>query len=796
MRIRWVVVLLLAAQAAQADDDAQQRLFAEDKYRPSAIIVSGGVSLGSYQAGLLTFYTQVLLRQRMAVEAETHAEVTEPTYVTGASAGAVNAFLAAIAGCRDPITDPTTSPFYLAWIDIGFDELLNLNDVTPISLLSRAPIEKAVTRISELWSGNNAKLTGGWRQELCRVNLGFTVTRVAPRYVSPDDAKRLNLPLQTERVVLTLEGRNRQSPAVTARLPPEGVDRDFYPAFDIHAAAGSPFPTSAADVLKASASFPVAWEFIPLRTTLLGGTPRTDDFLDGGVFDNNPLGLAANLVRWSRGEGLLLRGRARPRFLYVEPDATEWAQLVDENAPTRRSFLNTYPKLLGNLVGTARKAELLTTIENDASHEVKGRIDVPLRRWPITGSYLLNFLAFLEKDFRRFDFFMGMADAKEQLDEDATHAGLGREGLSATVFPASKELACVLAFRAQVHAREGAGVDAHLHDLSNNVQSMRDLTPADATRAEKKTASEADDTRRAEAIADARARLATLDAKDVPACDPLVHGGPRDAAFVALLNASHEMRAFIKGDCAFRKDGCSGNDELEQFSALLQKHGYVFEDAEARGGTLVGAVRMKFAPVVDAFSWKQPPLEAVALSTLGKLGLDLLSYRPSNWYTGVGLHSRNGFEVEVSKHVGGLFRLDAGMRITRIASHFLQGTRPTPSERYTATFEYFANPLSIELVPQLPWWLRFQLQTGVSANLIYADGRPAAARFAWQGAVTVQLLQRIFFRVNFSRFFDGCDQGPCRVGGLLGVYSSAADQRELMGFDGDYSFVLGWRILG
>ena len=67
-----------------------------------ALVVSGGVSLGSYQAGFL-YYTTLILRRfddqlrRLGFDGP---DVGRFRVVTGASAGSINSFLSSIAGCR------------------------------------------------------------------------------------------------------------------------------------------------------------------------------------------------------------------------------------------------------------------------------------------------------------------------------------------------------------------------------------------------------------------------------------------------------------------------------------------------------------------------------------------------------------------------------------------------------------------------------------------------------------------------------------------------------------------------
>jgi hypothetical protein len=119
-------------------------------------VVSGGVSLGSYQAGFLHYYTQYLLthgryvRQFFTSENGSSLDLVGGfKLATGASAGSINAFLAAVAGCRKPVADPEKSLFFQAWIPVGMERLADSDEVKGGRHPSRV-IDEAVRRISRL----------------------------------------------------------------------------------------------------------------------------------------------------------------------------------------------------------------------------------------------------------------------------------------------------------------------------------------------------------------------------------------------------------------------------------------------------------------------------------------------------------------------------------------------------------------------------------------------------------------------------------------------------------------------
>src|SRR3954452_20769954 len=91
------VALLLLASAARS---AQP---------PASITISGGVSLGSYEAGLVYYVVEAM---RLNPAAAT------PRVVRGASADCVNGFMTLPQSCGGPVTDPEASLFWRPWIPL------------------------------------------------------------------------------------------------------------------------------------------------------------------------------------------------------------------------------------------------------------------------------------------------------------------------------------------------------------------------------------------------------------------------------------------------------------------------------------------------------------------------------------------------------------------------------------------------------------------------------------------------------------------------------------------------------
>src|SRR2546428_2014620 len=119
--------------------------------------------------------------------------------VTGASAGAANALMAAAMWCEDwsetRDDDPDKNIFHDAWAAVGIEELLPDRPsafTAADGLLSAAPLEEAIRRIRTLLLEHGPRFRPG-----CAVSIGLTVTRDRPqeRRVGGVGAGAARLPL-------------------------------------------------------------------------------------------------------------------------------------------------------------------------------------------------------------------------------------------------------------------------------------------------------------------------------------------------------------------------------------------------------------------------------------------------------------------------------------------------------------------------------------------------------------------------------------------------------------------------
>src|SRR5690606_13790658 len=107
-----------------------------------ALTVSGGVSLGSYEAGELHLLTEALRRSPGSAKLKV---------VTGASAGSANAIIAGTDACQKQIEDPEQSLGYRVWVESGLRQLFDPRRVSSSGLFVRDGLRSGFDKIEAVW---------------------------------------------------------------------------------------------------------------------------------------------------------------------------------------------------------------------------------------------------------------------------------------------------------------------------------------------------------------------------------------------------------------------------------------------------------------------------------------------------------------------------------------------------------------------------------------------------------------------------------------------------------------------
>jgi hypothetical protein len=291
-----------------------------------AITIKGGVSLGAYEAGALK-QTLLLIANNNSIPGSIKWYVD---VITGASAGSMTAAMTGLALIAGSSLNPP-DPFYQAWVQgvsvsamlprAQGDQGYNLFDATALDRIAASNIRLplTVTQPHPALKPSNPL-----------VKLLFTLSRLQTdptkvdtwagdlQYKEFADSARFDLGLVTNRGAIP----NPTNPTVAAYAvltdgdtsAPSGVDNvvsDLSSAWNALVSAAI-----------TSGSFPIAFAPRCLRRWINGGWIDVN-YVDGGLYDNDPLGEAINLahdVDWS--DDALKDSDRRFLVVHTEPSDT------------------------------------------------------------------------------------------------------------------------------------------------------------------------------------------------------------------------------------------------------------------------------------------------------------------------------------------------------------------------------------------------------------------------------------------------------------------------------------------
>lgn len=386
---------------------------------PVAVTLSGGVSLGAYQAGQL-YYSSLVMRA--------NPRLFEVKLLTGASAGALNALFTLFSVCGDETLKPSASAFYRAWVGFRGEDLL-APEGERRALFSRRAFEGIASELEVRWQQG--------LPESCDTVLGLSVTRLRPL----EDASKIGFARQGEKIILRIRGRGAGRPPlvtnyVNPMLFPKPLLLDLTPGDDRQNFA------ALRDVLFASSAFPVAFPPQELRTCVASPSfahadlpfhcpaeeATSQPFIDGGILDNKPLALAEKIARTGLiGDGTSWReipiaavgpgaaGLTVPVFdganlLYLYSDLSATTYPRSESSNDDMAF-TIAPMLIGSVFNSARNQDSTSLLEQ--SPRLEEQIAAFKNGVPRMGDPLLGFFGFFERDFRAFDFYLGLWEARE-----------------------------------------------------------------------------------------------------------------------------------------------------------------------------------------------------------------------------------------------------------------------------------------------------------------------------------------------------------------------------------------------
>ena len=683
-----------------------------------ALVVSGGVSLGTYEAGFLYYLTE-MIRQ--------NPDLVQLDVVTGTSAGSINALLATLAQCGEAVHDPRRSLFYRTWLPIGYDELYRPEDTSARGAFSRAAFRHAAEGLRPLWESG--------LPESCSLQLGFTTTRVQPAQVRIGPLA--DLTSSEERFTVSLRGRGLgtipevrnyvlpNAPLPQPILPLDGDDADAY--------------RSLLEVVFASAAYPLAFEPMPVSFCTVQGTQtepctrdnaETVELVDGALFDNTPLRLAVELVKGDTGD----LAAQNTVFALLPASTMPWPR------PRGREVMTETPEdtlallgaVTGSFVNSAQESELRVVLEEHP--EIIEQLSILRGVLPSHGDLLFAFGGFFERAFREADFVQGMA---------AAHVGLQQVarvwmGQTAPTFQhRSADPAGWRAFDCLVGVLEGT--DQQKACEHPELSALRPLFQVALDRLYAECAE----------LADRGIPVSVTDARCLDAMSggrpPLVpgQGYPSDSRWKLQ----------------------DGEDWLGHQLRRLHAHGFVWSDeglGVARASVARRHLRDRLAePALQVARSNEGSTSAVRLLT--ELGLDQLAYTAPRriGHVGLGAQLEAGLSWRAGRGVGEWVRLGGSLSVDGIYSPLLSGSAFIA---FTPTFDAQLELLELSTAVVQP---RFGVQLGFRFSSADAWGGGAcegSSAICTQPAIRVHggvsVLQRIRMQLGLGLFPRGFGDQP------------------------------------
>lgn len=172
----------------------QAQAFAKNKeLSKTAIVTSGGVSLGSYKAGFLLRLTQFISQSN---------SVNSIDILSGASAGSLNSLLTVDALCNSQNSHFDESLYYKMWVPVGINELFSPDEVKSTSIFHRKGSNDILNALKE-------RFRKGYALH-CKKTLIIPITRTEIFNTIKD--KRAYTPGLRNFVVVSIKGNGENKP--------------------------------------------------------------------------------------------------------------------------------------------------------------------------------------------------------------------------------------------------------------------------------------------------------------------------------------------------------------------------------------------------------------------------------------------------------------------------------------------------------------------------------------------------------------------------------------------------------
>jgi predicted acylesterase/phospholipase RssA len=299
----------------------------EGQSAPFSLTISGGISLGAYEAGL----NWVLVEWLKSRQQPAAGKFGPLIGVSGASAGAINALLTAVRWCqKSPETSIDGNLFSRSWREVGLDDLLSEDPGAYVGPDAKDPswdpdfLFSRRSAFKDVFGRLKAALEASDYFPGCGVRLSIMVTKVRPRRITVEglttSSQRLVIPLVLEvnsagtlqfklNQQLLQDDRQRNLIGEVLLLPADGelviARDDILKAIITSSAHPSSFGPVKLDHCARAVECPAQDRVkerddvcqrlssnLDAESATEGLVMCREPFLDGGAFDNVPIGMA------------------------------------------------------------------------------------------------------------------------------------------------------------------------------------------------------------------------------------------------------------------------------------------------------------------------------------------------------------------------------------------------------------------------------------------------------------------------------------------------------------------------
>ena len=361
-------------------------IHAEREELGMSMVISGGVSLGAYESG----YNWAMIKLLSKIRDNGKLIKPDLRSVAGASAGSINALLSAMYWCQKdsvPLRNSVDDNlFYDTWVDLGIEDLVieGEDPDNQSTLFTRKGLVKKAQKIMD-------HLEKPIYRKNCEVPIGVSVTKATPIIETVQGVKIKN---QHFSIPLTFKERNGRAVVTNRDMPPS---TDFY----ISIPGIENDKNKLIDVLFASAAFPGAFQQVKLKYNYKNKI-RSSYFIDGGAYDNIPLQLAIELDQSSK------------YFIFIDPNNMRKEPVLSQEEEEEKmpiGFITTNAMPLLSSLEIFQSMKLYQAINQYIRNDDSKTLILSSRYHPLTGGYLAHFGAFLDKNFRMYDYYVGVYDA-------------------------------------------------------------------------------------------------------------------------------------------------------------------------------------------------------------------------------------------------------------------------------------------------------------------------------------------------------------------------------------------------